>query len=135
MSRTDTTLRLSGPIQSANIGNIRAQINDDRVRIFMDLDEVTLVDVEVVRILSECEDRGIVLVPCPPYVREWGFFASEPKGHSRKFRMVCDSRRGYLRSRKAVLAIKFSPACLGQPPQKVNPSVLDQFSIPHTSPW
>jgi hypothetical protein len=66
-----TTLRLSGRIQSANIGNIRAQIDDDRVRIFMDLDEVTLVDVEVVRFLSECEDRGIVLVHCPPYVREW----------------------------------------------------------------
>jgi hypothetical protein len=66
-----TALRLSGRIQSANIGNIRAQIDDDRVRIFMDLDEVTLVDVEVVRFLSECEDRGIVLVHCPPYVREW----------------------------------------------------------------
>ena len=66
-----TTLRLSGRIQSANIGNIRAQIDDDRVRIFMDLDEVTLVDVEGVRFLSECEDGGIVLVHCPPYVREW----------------------------------------------------------------
>src|SRR3984885_15966249 len=66
-----TTLRLSGRIQSANIGNIRAQMDDDRVRIFMDLDEVTLVDVEVVRFLSECEDRGIVLVHCPAYVREW----------------------------------------------------------------
>src|ERR1700689_5557709 len=65
-----TTLRLSGRIQSANIGNIRAQIDDDRVRIFMDLDEVTLV-VEVFRFLSECEDRGIGLVHCPPYVREW----------------------------------------------------------------
>ena len=66
-----TTPRLSGRIQSANIGNIRAQIDDDRVRIFMDLGEVTLVDVEVVRFLSECEDVGIVLVHCPPYVREW----------------------------------------------------------------
>jgi hypothetical protein len=66
-----TTLRLSGRIQSANIGNIRAQIDDDRVRIFMDLDKVTVVDVEVVRFLSECEDPGIVLVHCPPYVREW----------------------------------------------------------------
>jgi hypothetical protein len=36
----------------------------------MDLGEVTLVDVEVVRFLSEYEDRGIVLVHCPPYVRE-----------------------------------------------------------------
>jgi hypothetical protein len=44
---------------------------NDRVHIFMDLDEVTLVDVEVVRFLSECEDRGIVLVHCLPYVREW----------------------------------------------------------------
>ena len=66
-----TTLSLIGRIQSANIGDIQAQIDDDRVRLFMDLDEVTLVDVEVVRFLSECEDGGIVLVHCPPYVREW----------------------------------------------------------------
>ena len=66
-----TPPRLSGRIQSANIGNIRGQIDDDSVRIFMHLDEVTLVDVEVVRFLSECEDGGIVLVHCPPYVREW----------------------------------------------------------------
>ena len=65
------SLQLSGRIQSANIGDIQAQMDDDRVRIFMDLGEVPLVDVEVVRFLSECEDRGIVLVHCPPYVREW----------------------------------------------------------------
>ena len=66
-----TTLQLSGRIQSANIGDIQAQMGDGHVRLFMDLDEVTLVDVEVVRFLSECEDVGIVLVHCPPYVREW----------------------------------------------------------------
>ena len=66
-----TSLRLSGRIQSANIGNIRAQMDDDSVRILLDLGEVTLVDVEVVRFLSDCEDGGIVLVHCPPYVREW----------------------------------------------------------------
>ena len=85
-----TTLSLIGRIQSANIGDIQAQIDDDRVRLFMDLDEVTLVDVEVVRFLSECEDGGIILVHCPPYVAS-GFFASEPKGHSHTFRMVSDS--------------------------------------------
>ena len=47
------------------------QMDDGRVRIFMDLDELTFVDVEVVRYLIECEDRGIVLVHCSPYVREW----------------------------------------------------------------
>ena len=65
------TLRLSGRIQSAHIGNIRDQMNDDSVRIVLDLDEVTLVDVEVVRFLSDCENEGIVLVHCPLYVREW----------------------------------------------------------------
>jgi hypothetical protein len=66
-----TSLRLSGRIQSAHIGNIRAQMGDDSVRILLDLDEVTLVDVEVVRFLIDCENGGIVLVHCPPYVREW----------------------------------------------------------------
>ena len=46
-------------------------MDDNSVRILLDLDEVTLVDVEVVRFLSECEDGGTVLVHCPLYVREW----------------------------------------------------------------
>jgi hypothetical protein len=66
-----TTLRLNGRIQSANIGDIQAQMDDGHVRLFMDLGEVTLVDVEVVRFLSECEDGGLVLVHSPPYVLEW----------------------------------------------------------------
>jgi hypothetical protein len=65
------SLRLSGRIQSADIGNITAQMGDDSVRILLDLSEVTLVDVEAVRFLSNCEHDGIVLVHCPLYVREW----------------------------------------------------------------
>jgi hypothetical protein len=66
-----TILRLVGRIQSVNIGNIRAQMDDGNVPILMDLDEVTLVNVEVVRFLSNCEDEGIVLLHCPLYIREW----------------------------------------------------------------
>jgi hypothetical protein len=66
-----TRLKLSGRIQSTDIDEIWAQMDDDAIRIILDLDEVTLVDVEVVRFLSECEDGGIVLVHCPLYVREW----------------------------------------------------------------
>jgi hypothetical protein len=65
------SLRLSGRIQSADIGNITAQMGDDSVRILLDLSEVTLVDVEAVRFLSNCEHEGIVLIHCPLYVREW----------------------------------------------------------------
>jgi hypothetical protein len=65
------TLRLIGRIQSADIGSILAQMDDESVHVLFDLGEVTLVNVEVIRFLSDCEDRGIVLVHCPPYVREW----------------------------------------------------------------
>ena len=37
----------------------------------LDLGEVTLVDLGVVRFLISSEDEGIELVQCPPYVREW----------------------------------------------------------------
>ena len=66
-----TTLRLIGRIQSADIGSIRAQMDDDSVHVLFDLGEVTLVNVEVIRFLSDCEDEGFVLIHCPPYVREW----------------------------------------------------------------
>jgi hypothetical protein len=66
-----TVLRLVGRIQSVNIGNIGAQMDNETACILMDLGEVTLVNVEVVRFLSNCEDEGIVLLHCPPYIREW----------------------------------------------------------------
>lgn len=37
----------------------------------LDLEHVTLVDVEGVGFLSECEARGIELVHCSLYIREW----------------------------------------------------------------
>jgi hypothetical protein len=65
------TLWLIGRIQSADIGSIRAQMDDDSVHVLFDLGEVTLVNVEVIRFLSDCEDEGVVLIHCPPYVHEW----------------------------------------------------------------
>ena len=66
-----TTLWLIGRIQSADIGSIRAQMDDDSVHVLFDLGEVTLVNVEAIRFLSDCEDEGVKLIHCPPYVREW----------------------------------------------------------------
>jgi hypothetical protein len=37
----------------------------------LDLRELTLVDVHVVRFLVDCETQGIQLAHCPAYVREW----------------------------------------------------------------
>jgi len=37
----------------------------------LDLNEVTLVDLDVVQFLAGCGARGIDLLHCPPYIREW----------------------------------------------------------------
>lgn len=66
-----TRLRLSGRIESDLIGSILSAISDCDAHKILDLSEVTLVDLGVVRFLIRCEDEGIELVQCPPYVREW----------------------------------------------------------------
>ena len=64
-------LRLCGRIQSDHIDCIRSAMNDCCARKMLDLSEVTLVDIAVIRFLIRCEDEGVELVECPPYVREW----------------------------------------------------------------
>jgi len=66
-------LRLSGRIQSDLVASIRSAMGDGSARKILDLSEVTLVDLEVVRFLILCEDEGTELVGCPLYVREWIF--------------------------------------------------------------
>jgi hypothetical protein len=46
-------------------------MTDCCARKILDLSEVTLVDLGVVRFLISCEEKGIELVYCPLYVREW----------------------------------------------------------------
>jgi hypothetical protein len=66
-----TRLRLSGRIQLNDIASIRSAMIGGCERRIIDLSEVTLVDLRVVQFLICCEDDGIELVECPPYVREW----------------------------------------------------------------
>ena len=37
----------------------------------LDLEEVTLVDLDIVQLLARCEAKGVELLNCPPYIREW----------------------------------------------------------------
>ena len=64
-------LRLSGRIQSDHIAGIRSAMNGSCAHQILDLSEVTLVGLKVVRFLIACEDEGIELLQCPPYIREW----------------------------------------------------------------
>jgi hypothetical protein len=50
---------------------LKAQIGGNRPGIVLDLEEVTLVDLDAVRFLSACQAEGVALLHCPPYIREW----------------------------------------------------------------
>jgi hypothetical protein len=66
-----TMLRLIGRIQPEHLNEIRSQLKGNGPGVNLNLEEVTLVDAEVVRFLGSCEQSGIELLHCPPYVGEW----------------------------------------------------------------
>ena len=65
------TVQLIGRIESEYLDELRAQVRRHRPRLVLDLSEVTLVDIGVVRFLISCEAEGIELLKCAPYIREW----------------------------------------------------------------
>ena len=67
-----TTVALSGRIDAGQLPDLRRSVETERTSdMVLDLNEVSLVDVEVVRFLLQCEMQGIRLAHCPAYVREW----------------------------------------------------------------
>ena len=67
-----TTLALSGRVGSEHLPDLRRFLEEEgRPGVVLELGEVTLVDVDVVRFLVECETEAIRLANCPGYVREW----------------------------------------------------------------
>jgi hypothetical protein len=61
-----TTLRLIGRLQAAHLEALQAQLEGNGPGTVLDLDQVTLVDVEVVRFLGTCEKEGTALLHCHP---------------------------------------------------------------------
>ena len=66
-----TTLWLIGHLRAACLEALQTQIEGNGPRTVLDLDEVTLVDVEAVRFLGACEAAGIAVLHGPPSIREW----------------------------------------------------------------
>ena len=70
-SQGRTTIRLSGRLQSEHIEELKTQLRTNGAQFVLDLQEVTLVDLDVVQFLAHCEAAGVKIVHCPPYIREW----------------------------------------------------------------
>ena len=67
-----TTVRVIGRLQSSYVEDLRSALKDVESHVVvLDLSELTLVDLGVVRFFGACEAEGIELRHCPRYVREW----------------------------------------------------------------
>lgn len=64
-------VRLSGRMQCEHLADLERYIDAPDFKPLLDLAQVTLVDVEAVRFLIDCEESGIELLHCSPYVRQW----------------------------------------------------------------
>ena len=53
-----TTIRLIGRVQAEHLAELKTQIEESGPKIAMDLEEVDLVDVEVVRFLGRVKHKG-----------------------------------------------------------------------------
>ena len=69
--RHKTIIRLSGRLQAEHLDELKMQVDGEHLPSVLDLEGVTLVDIEVVRFLNACEKSGVELLHCWPYIREW----------------------------------------------------------------
>jgi len=66
-----TTVSLIGRVRAEDLVEVARQLEASGPGVVLQMDEVMLVDVEVVRFLNKCEAEGVRLVNCSPYIREW----------------------------------------------------------------
>ena len=69
--RLKTMIRVSGRLQSKHLDELKTQLEGAQSQIVLDLNGVTLVDVEIVRFLNACEKGGVELLNSWPYIQEW----------------------------------------------------------------
>ena len=65
------TLRLSGRMKEECLEELQTLLDDASPEAILNLGDVSLVGVEVVRFLANCENAGVELVDCSPYIRDW----------------------------------------------------------------
>jgi anti-anti-sigma regulatory factor len=64
---------LSGRIEAEDVTELQRLLELEPVarHLVLDLEDVTLADRDAVTFLMRCEQNGIRLENCPPYIREW----------------------------------------------------------------
>jgi len=71
IERVQTRIRLIGQFRTEHLDQVNGQIERCGSPAVLDLEELELVDVEAIRFLNACQAKGISVLHCSPYIREW----------------------------------------------------------------
>jgi hypothetical protein len=71
IERSKGRIRLSGELRIAQLQQVKTETELCESPVVLDLEEVDLIDLEGVRFLNACEAKGIAVLHCSPYIREW----------------------------------------------------------------
>ena len=71
IERVKGRIRLSGEFRVGHLDQVKTEIERCESPVVLDLEELDLIDLEGVRFLNACEAKGISILHCSPYIREW----------------------------------------------------------------
>ena len=71
IERSKGRIRLSGEFRVGQLDQVKTEIERCASPVILDLEELDLIDLEGVRFLNACEAKGISILHCSPYIREW----------------------------------------------------------------
>ena len=71
IERLEGRIRLSGEFRITYLDQIKTETERCELPVVLDLEEVDLIDIEGVRFLNACEAKGISILHCSSYIREW----------------------------------------------------------------
>jgi len=68
---SETIFTLIGRITSRDVQQLKAEIAEAQPRVTLDLEQVSLIDLDAAHFFAEAEREGIHLRNLPSYVRAW----------------------------------------------------------------
>ena len=71
IERIQGGIRLSGEFRAEYFDQVKSEIDRCEPPVVLDLEELDLIDLEGIRFLNACEAKGILVLLCSPYIREW----------------------------------------------------------------
>ena len=79
-----TIINLIGELNGEHLSELRIPIEEAQQQVVLGMEEVTLVDLDVIRFLIDCQKQGVQLRGSPAYIVEWIAQEKEHQGRSRR---------------------------------------------------